>query len=127
MTDPKGELERKRREFEVAQVALAKLRERIAGIPPSQRSSVIDSDLEAQEKLVKETQLEISRLERQVSEEEARSSARDRVFSQLRFTNRRDELKRLSDPTAVPTYLVIDAPGDYGKTFLLNALIELYH
>ena len=126
MTDPKRELEQKRLELESAQKTLNKLRERAVGIPLSERSSVVGSDLEAQEKLVEEIRREIVRLEQQVSEEQAILSEREKVFSRLRFTNRRDELKRLSDPTAIPTYLVIDAPGEYGKTFLLTALIDLY-
>ena len=126
-----GELEGKRRQLKEAQKTLGMLQVKAVGHPELERPTVLTRDLARQETIVAQLKADIAQLEQEVTvpeppEPPEPSQAREKAFSELNFTNRQNELKRLMDPRGTATYLVIDAPGQYGKTFLVEALKDLY-
>jgi len=131
MSSLNSKIESKQRELNAAQKTLENLKEKIAGIPESEREVKLNSDLNEQIHLVEKLQLELTDLElkqeKSLSEHQSSESTSNHTEvngQRFEFVNRAHELELLCKPVR-QQFVLLDAPAGYGKTVLLAKTADI--
>ena len=114
------ELKEKRRQLDAARRTLSVLEEQAAGIPELERSPQLVVNLREQREKVTTLEAEIESLGKAASQESVEEQLQP---PPIPFQNREDEVRDILSSFA-PPYILLDAPAGYGKSVLLERLVE---